>query len=69
MLKELVKKAKIPAKSRIVPQEVVVRYRDRIRGLAPVIKNILREEREEKEVSVRRTSGVYFLTDNIAETD
>ena len=50
VLKEVVKKAKVPAKSRIVPQDVVVRCRDRIRNLSGEIKGILKEEREEKEV-------------------
>ena len=50
MLKEVVKTAKVPAKSRILPQDVVVRYRDRIRKLAPEIKAILKEEKEEREV-------------------
>ena len=53
LLKEIVKKAKIPAKSRVIPQEVVVRYRDRIRKLEGDIKSILKEEQEEKEVRGR----------------
>ena len=57
MLKELVKKAKVPAKSRVVPQEIVVRYRDRIRNLATEIKGILKEEKEEREV--------YILEENV----
>ena len=50
LLREVVKKAKIPAKSRIVPPDVVVRYRDRIRKLAVEIKSIIKEEKEEREV-------------------
>ena len=50
MLKEVVKRAKVPAKSRVIPQDVVVRYRDRIRRLSPEVKAILKEEKEEKEV-------------------
>lgn len=52
MLKEVVKKAKIPAKSRVVPPDVVVRYRDQIQKLATEIKSILKEEKEEKELRV-----------------
>ena len=52
LLKELVKKAKIPAKSRVIPQEVVTRYRDRIQELAEEIKATLKKEREEKEVHI-----------------
>ena len=51
MLKELVKRAKVPAKSRVIPQDAVIRYRDRIRKLSPEIKAILKEEKEEREVS------------------
>ena len=50
LLREVVKKAKIPAKSRVVPPDVVVRYRDRIRKLAVEIKSIIKEEKEEREV-------------------
>ena len=52
LLKELIKKAKIPAKSRVIPQEVVISYRDRIQELAEEIKAILKKEREEKEVRI-----------------
>ena len=52
MLKELVKTAKVPAKSRVVPPDVVIRYRDQIRKLAAEIKSILKEEKEEKEVLI-----------------
>jgi ATP-dependent RNA helicase DDX27 len=50
MLKEVVKRAKVPAKSRVVPQDVVIRYRDQIRKLAVEIKSILKEEKEEREL-------------------
>lgn len=52
VLKEIVKKAKIPAKSRVVPPDVAVRYRDQIRKLSAEIKSILKEEKEEKELRV-----------------
>ena len=50
MLKEVVKKAKIPAKSRVIPPDIVVRYRDQIQKLATEIKSVLKEEKEEKEL-------------------
>lgn len=50
MLKEIVKKAKVPVKSRIISQDVVIRYKDKIRTLSPEVKAILKEEKEEKEV-------------------
>ena len=63
MLKEVVKRAKVPAKSRILPQYVVVRYRDRIRKLAPEIKAIVKEEKEEREVYIH----IYCMVGNLRE--
>eukprot|EP00057_Strongylocentrotus_purpuratus_P019942 XP_011674416.1 PREDICTED: probable ATP-dependent RNA helicase DDX27 [Strongylocentrotus purpuratus] len=50
MLKELVKRAKNPVKSRIIPQGVVAKYRDKIASLEEDIEEVLRLEREEKEM-------------------
>ena len=52
MLKEVVKRAKVPVKSRVIAQDVVVRYRDRIKKLSQEIKAILKEEKEEREVQL-----------------
>ena len=50
VLKEAVKQAKCPVKSRLVPQEVVVRYRDRIKRMEKEVKEIMKQEEEEKQV-------------------
>ncbi|KAK7483044.1 hypothetical protein BaRGS_00025707, partial [Batillaria attramentaria] len=50
MLKEVVKNAKTPLKSRIVPPEVVARYRDRIMEMEEDITSIQKEEREERQL-------------------
>ncbi|XP_041453947.1 probable ATP-dependent RNA helicase DDX27 [Lytechinus variegatus] len=50
MLKELVKRAKNPVKSRIIPQGVVTKYRDKIASLEEDIEEVLRLEKEEKEM-------------------
>ncbi|XP_072168738.1 probable ATP-dependent RNA helicase DDX27 isoform X2 [Diadema setosum] len=50
ILKELVKSARNPVKSRVVPQDVVAKYRDKIASLEEDIGEILRMESEEKEL-------------------
>ena len=50
VLKDVVKQAKCPVKSRVVPYEVVVRYRDKIRHLEKEVKQIMKQEEEEKQV-------------------
>ena len=44
VLKDVVKQAKCPVKSRVVPYEVVVRYRDKIRHLEKEVKQIMKQE-------------------------
>lgn len=53
LLKEVVKKARTPLKTRIVPQEVIVKYKDKIANMA---QDILEIEKEEKEESVMRAT-------------
>ncbi|KAK3603885.1 hypothetical protein CHS0354_042892 [Potamilus streckersoni] len=50
LLKEVVKKAKTPLKSRIIPQEVITKYRDKIESLEEDIKQLFEQEKEEKEM-------------------
>ncbi|XP_073234182.1 probable ATP-dependent RNA helicase DDX27 [Porites lutea] len=52
LLKEIVKLAKTPVKSRIVPSEVIGKYRNKIQGLDKDLKEILKQEGEEKELRV-----------------
>ncbi|XP_050395180.1 probable ATP-dependent RNA helicase DDX27 [Patella vulgata] len=50
MLKEVVKKAVTPLKVRIVPQEVISKYRDEIASMEGDISQIMLEQQEEKEL-------------------
>lgn len=50
LLKDIVKKAKTPLKTRVVPPEVVSKYRDRIVGFEQDIVEIEQQEKEEKEL-------------------
>uniref|UniRef100_A0A672NNU4 RNA helicase n=1 Tax=Sinocyclocheilus grahami TaxID=75366 RepID=A0A672NNU4_SINGR len=51
MLKEIVKKAKTPVKARVIPQEVVLKFRDLIEKLEKDVYAVLRLEKEEKEMA------------------
>ncbi|XP_039198374.1 probable ATP-dependent RNA helicase DDX27 [Crotalus tigris] len=48
MLKEIVKAAKAPVKARILPQDVILRFREKIEKLEPDVYAVLRLEREER---------------------
>uniref|UniRef100_A0A8D0LAD8 RNA helicase n=1 Tax=Sphenodon punctatus TaxID=8508 RepID=A0A8D0LAD8_SPHPU len=50
MLKEIVKTAKTPVKARILPQDVILRFREKIEKLEPDVYAVLRLEREEREL-------------------
>ncbi|KAG7326584.1 hypothetical protein KOW79_009985 [Hemibagrus wyckioides] len=50
MLKEIVRKAKAPVKARVIPQEVILKFRDLIEKLEKDVYAVLRLEREEKEM-------------------
>ncbi|OWF35195.1 ATP-dependent RNA helicase DDX27 [Mizuhopecten yessoensis] len=50
VLKEIVKQAKAPLKTRIVPQEVITKYRDRIGRLEKEVAKIEEQEKEEREL-------------------
>ncbi|XP_015766933.1 PREDICTED: probable ATP-dependent RNA helicase DDX27 [Acropora digitifera] len=52
LLKDIVKLAKTPVKSRIVPGEVIDKYKSKIEGLEKDVKAILKQEGEEKELRV-----------------
>lgn len=51
MLKEIVKKAKFPVKARVIPQEVILKFRDLIEKLEKDVYAVLRLEKEEKEMA------------------
>ncbi|XP_071085295.1 probable ATP-dependent RNA helicase DDX27 [Haliotis cracherodii] len=67
MLKDIVKKAKTPLKSRVVPLEVISRFRDKIDVLEEDIKEIKREEIEEKEM--KATENKINKAKNLLEAD
>ncbi|KAH3772588.1 hypothetical protein DPMN_173929, partial [Dreissena polymorpha] len=50
LLKDIVKKAKTPLKTRIVPQDVIAKYRERITGFEDDIKEIEAQEATEREL-------------------
>ncbi|XP_029467632.1 probable ATP-dependent RNA helicase DDX27 isoform X2 [Rhinatrema bivittatum] len=50
MLKEIVKKAQTPVKARILPQDVVTKFRDKIQNLEKDIYAVLQLEKEEREM-------------------
>ncbi|GAB1602825.1 probable ATP-dependent RNA helicase DDX27 [Argonauta hians] len=52
LLKEIVKKAHEPVKARVVPQEVINKFRDRIENLEEDIKAVMKIEKEEKELQL-----------------
>ncbi|KAG7478318.1 hypothetical protein MATL_G00079130 [Megalops atlanticus] len=51
MLKEIVKKAKTPVKARVLPQEVILKFRDRIEKLEKDVYAVMRLEKEEREMA------------------
>jgi ATP-dependent RNA helicase DDX27 len=50
VLKEVVKQAKCPVKSRVVPSEVIAKYRKKVEDLEEEVKEILKEEEEDKQM-------------------
>lgn len=50
MLKEIVKAAKAPVKARILPQDVILKFRDRIEKMEKDVYAVLQLEAEEKEM-------------------
>lgn len=52
LLKEIVKRAKNPVKSRTVPADVITKYRSRIEGLEQDVEAVEKEEAAEKELRI-----------------
>uniref|UniRef100_A0ABM5G4Q4 RNA helicase n=1 Tax=Pogona vitticeps TaxID=103695 RepID=A0ABM5G4Q4_9SAUR len=48
MLKEIIKAAKTPVKARVLPQDVILRFREKIEKLEPDVYAVLRLEQEER---------------------
>ncbi|KAJ8401331.1 hypothetical protein AAFF_G00385620 [Aldrovandia affinis] len=51
MLKDIVRKAKTPVKARVLPQDVILKFRDRIELLEKDVYAVMRLEREEREMA------------------
>ncbi|RZC36258.1 ATP-dependent RNA helicase DDX27 [Asbolus verrucosus] len=51
IVKEVVKRAKNPVKSRVIPPDILDKYRDKLNKLEPQIEQILQEEYEERLLS------------------
>ncbi|KAL5021169.1 hypothetical protein ScPMuIL_000324 [Solemya velum] len=64
-LKEIVKKARTPLKTRIIPQEIVTKYRNKIAHLEKDITEIEGEENEEREL--RSTENQINKAKNMME--
>lgn len=52
LLKEIVKQAKTPVKSRLVPPNVVLKFRDRIEKMEKDVARVMLEEQAEKELRI-----------------
>ncbi|XP_006003201.1 probable ATP-dependent RNA helicase DDX27 [Latimeria chalumnae] len=50
MLKEIMKKAKTPVKARAIPQEVILKFRDKIEKMEKEIYAVMQLEKEEREM-------------------
>ncbi|XP_066289611.1 probable ATP-dependent RNA helicase DDX27 [Branchiostoma lanceolatum] len=71
-LKDVVKNARNPVKSRVVPQEVILKYRDKIAQMEKDVVEILRLEAEEKEMAstenkMNRVQNMLNGPDNMAQ--
>ena len=57
VLKEIVKSAKCPPKNRVIPGEVIEKYKSKISSLEGEIRDILKQEEEEKQVFETRLTS------------
>ena len=61
VLKEVVKQAKVPPKSRVVSPSVVEKYKEKIKSIENEIAEIMKQEEEEKEVCMDTCTCVFDL--------
>ena len=61
LLKEIVKQARNPVKSRIVAHEVINKYKKKLHEFEEDVQEILKQEREDKEVSYAMFSCSDYL--------
>ena len=52
ILKEVVKQAKVPPKSRVISPSVIEKYKEKIKSFEEEITTIMKQEEEEKEVGL-----------------
>ncbi|KAK6320891.1 hypothetical protein J4Q44_G00078670 [Coregonus suidteri] len=72
MLKDIVRKAKTPVKARVLPQEVILKFRDLIEKLEKDVYAVMRLEREERAMShseAQISVAQKRLAQNADETD
>lgn len=63
IIKEIIKHARNPVKNRVIPAEIVVRYKEKVEGIRDEVRSILTQEREEREINrmekqVERTQNI-----------
>lgn len=51
LVKEIIKQARNPVKSRIIPPDVIDKYNKKLQSLEPDVENILQEEKSERELA------------------
>ena len=59
LLKEIVKQAKNPVKSRIVASEIINKFKNKLRGFEEDVQEILKQEKEDKEVNNLSETAEY----------
>uniref|UniRef100_A0A6Q2YNM4 RNA helicase n=1 Tax=Esox lucius TaxID=8010 RepID=A0A6Q2YNM4_ESOLU len=67
MLKDIVKKAKAPVKARVLPQEVILKFRDLIEKLEKDVYAVMRLEKEER--AMAHSEAQKRLTQKAEETN
>lgn len=61
LLKEIVKQAKNPVKSRIVAPEIINKFKNKLRGFEEDVQEILQQEKEDKEVNNLLETAEYLV--------
>lgn len=51
LVKEIIKQAKNPVKTRIIPPDIIEKYNKKLQSLEPDVEKILQEEKSEKELA------------------
>ncbi|GLH04796.1 Probable ATP-dependent RNA helicase Dbp45A [Gryllus bimaculatus] len=67
VVKEVIKTASLPPKSRVIPQDIITKYREKVEALESDIEAILREEYEER--MLLKMENQVKKAENIVKTD